>query len=376
MCCAAPRGGWPCLGRPGAAVVVTFQRDPLAGKIPVTLITGFLGSGKTTLISKLVRHADMARVAVVINEVGEIGIDHDLVTMATENITLLANGCICCSVRTDLQETLRELFSQRHMGQVLDFDRVVIETTGLADPAPVVQTLVSDTLLGAQFRLDGVITLVDAVHGLGQLDSQPESVKQIALADRIFLTKCDLSNAANINTLREAIAAINPVAEVRPVLNGEVQPAELMDLGLASARASAATLSFLGESLADSNPVRAAQGRYLGQRTSRHDPAIATLSLRFDAPFTWSSFSAAMELLVTLRGPDLLRVKGIVNIEGQPVVVQAVQHIFHPPVSLDHWPSEDTGSRLVFITRNIDGAVIRQLLQAVGAVASPAGGAP
>ena len=351
---------------------MTFQRDPLAGKIPVTLITGFLGSGKTTLISKLVRHPDMNRVAVVINEIGEIGIDHDLVTMATENITLLANGCICCSVRTDLQETLRELFSQRHMGQVLDFDRVVIETTGLADPAPVVQTLVSDTLLGAQFRLDGVITLVDAVHGLGQLDSQPESVKQIALADRIFLTKCDLSNAANISSLTDAIAAINPVAEVRPVLNGEVQPSELMGLGLASARASALTLSFLGESLVDSSTAQAStvQGRYLGQRTSRHDPAIATLSLRFDAPFTWASFSAAMELLVTLRGPDLLRVKGIVNIEGQPVVVQAVQHIFHPPVTLDHWPSADTGSRLVFITRNIDSSVIRNLLQAVGAVAT------
>lgn len=355
---------------------MNFQRDPLAGKIPVTLITGFLGSGKTTLISKLVRHPDMNRVAVVINEVGEIGIDHDLVTMSSENITLLANGCICCSVRTDLQETLRELFSQRHMGQVLDFDRVVIETTGLADPAPVVQTLVSDTLLGAQFRLDGVITLVDAVHGLGQLDTQPESVKQIALADRIFLTKCDLSNAANISILREAIAAINPMAEVRHVLNGEVQPAELVGLGLASARASALTLSFLGESLVDSNGIQAStpQGRYLGQRSSRHDPAIATLSLRFDTPFTWTSFSAAMELLVTLRGPDLLRVKGIVNIEGQPVVVQAVQHIFHPPVTLDHWPSADTGSRLVFITRNIESGVIRHLLQAVGAVAAPASG--
>ncbi len=361
---------------------MTFQRDPLAGKIPVTLITGFLGSGKTTLISKLVRHADMNRVAVVINEVGEIGIDHDLITMATENITLLANGCICCSVRTDLQETLRELFSQRHMGQVLDFDRVVIETTGLADPAPVVQTLVSDTLLGAQFRLDGVITLVDAVHGLGQLDSQPESVKQIALADRILMSKCDLADPTTVSEFSAAIAAINPVADIRHVLNGEVDPSELIGLGLASARASALTLSFLGESLVDSGadsvraePVEAsdergntAQGRYLGQRTSRHDPAIATLSVRFDAPFTWASFSAAMELLVTLRGPDLLRVKGIVNIEGQPVVVQAVQHIFHPPVTLDHWPSADTGSRLVFITRNIDSSVIRNLLQAVGAV--------
>jgi Ni2+-binding GTPase involved in maturation of urease and hydrogenase len=177
---------------------VNFERDSLAGKIPVTLITGFLGSGKTTLISRLVKHPDMRRVAVVINEIGEIGIDHDLVTMSSENITLLANGCICCSVRTDMQETLRELFAQRRAGLMVDFDRVVIETTGLADPAPVVQTLVSDTLLAAQYRLDGVVTLVDALHGLHQIDHQPEAVKQIALADRIFITKSEWGGLARL----------------------------------------------------------------------------------------------------------------------------------------------------------------------------------
>ena len=167
-------------------------RDPLAGKLPVTLITGFLGSGKTTLISKLVRHPDMNRVAVVINEIGEIGIDHDLVTMSSENISLLANGCICCTVRTDLQETLRELFNQRRAGLMADFDRVIVETTGMADPAPVVQTMVSDTLLEAQFRLDGVVTLVDAVNGAYSLEHQPEAGKQVALADRVLITKGDL----------------------------------------------------------------------------------------------------------------------------------------------------------------------------------------
>ena len=345
---------------------MTTQRDPLAGKIPVTLITGFLGSGKTTLISKLVRHPSMNRVAVVINEIGEIGIDHDLVTMSSENITLLANGCICCSVRTDLQETLRDLFAQRRTGQIADFDRVIVETTGLADPAPVVQTLVSDTLLAAHYRLDGLVTLVDALHGADQIRDQPEPIKQIALADRVLITKSDLSSASAIDTLTDCVLAINPGAGVRLLLNGELAPEALINLGLATARAGVATLSFLGESL---DRTGTSGGRYLGVRAPLHDPAIKTLSLRFDKPFTWASLSAALELLTTLRGPDLLRVKGIVNIEGTPVVVQGVQHIFHPPVTLDRWPSDDTGSRLVFITRNIEASVIRNLLDAVGAMA-------
>lgn len=357
---------------------MTFERDPLAGKIPVTLITGFLGSGKTTLISKLVRHPAMNRVAVVINEIGEIGIDHDLVTVSSENISLLANGCICCSVRTDLQETLRELFSQRRAGLMADFDRVIVETTGLADPAPVVQTLMSDTLLAAQYRLDGLVTLVDAVHGLHQIEHQPEAVKQIAIADRVFITKSDMASGAQIEALKNQVAALNPTAsaDLRFITHGEIDPAELTNLGLTSARANAATLYFLGEAL---NPTllqakqdvasdHVSSSRYLGTKPALHDPSITTVSLRFDVPFTWSSFSSALDLLATLRGPDLLRVKGIVNVEGKPVIVQGVQHIFHAPVTLDKWPSEDLSTRLVFITRKISAATIRNLFDAVGAV--------
>jgi G3E family GTPase len=343
------------------------MRDPLAGKIPVTLITGFLGSGKTTLIGKLVKHPDMNRVAVVINEVGEIGIDHDLVTMTSENITLLANGCICCSVRTDMQETLRELFSQRRAGLMIDFDRVVIETTGLADPAPVIQTLVSDTLLGAQYRSDGVVTLVDAVNGPYQLGSQPEAIKQVALADRIFITKQDLASQQGVAELTQSLIVINQSAKISSLINGEIDPYQLMNLGLRSARASVDTLQFLGESMQpqDGPP----EGRYLGTKRSLHDPAIATLSLRFAKPFSWTAFSSALDLLSSLRGPDLLRVKGIVNVDGKPVVVQGVQHIFHPPVALDRWPSIDTNSRLVFITRNISAETIRGLFLAVTSLA-------
>ena len=346
-----------------------FTRDPLAGRIPVTLITGFLGSGKTTLLSRLVRHPDMAGAAVVINEVGEIGIDHDLVTMASENISLLANGCICCSVRTDLQETLRDLFARRHAGEVPDFDRLIIETTGLADPAPVVQTLASDTMLAAQFRLDGLVTLVDAANVLKQLAAHAEPAKQIALADRVFITKADLVDEATLRAVQEAAQALNPRARISTLLHGAVEPAELTGLGLSSARAGPATLSFLGEPLQGEG---SGGERTLGQRPALHDGSIRTLSMRFHEPFTWAAFSAALELLATLRGPDLLRVKGIVNVDGKPVVVQGVQHIFHDPVELDRWPSADTDTRLVFITRGIEAATIRNLLSAVAA-ASPAG---
>jgi G3E family GTPase len=342
---------------------MSFTRDPLAAKIPVTLITGFLGAGKTTLVSKLVRHPDMNRVAVVINEIGEIGIDHDLVTMSSENIALLANGCICCTVRTDLQETLRELFNERRAGRMADFDRVIVETTGLADPAPVVQTLVSDTLLEAQFRLDGVVTVVDAVNGMGQLEHQKEAAKQVALADRILVTKTDLADAAALAELEDELHRLNAQADLRRVVQGEIEPSELTGLGLASARAGEATRRFLGVAL-DGAADHAGEA-YLGQMAPRHDPSVRTLALRFDAPFTWEAFSAALQLLTNLRGPDMLRVKGIVNVDGKPVVVQGVQHIFHPPVTLDRWPSDDHGTRLMFITRGIEPGTIRALFEAV-----------
>ena len=354
---------------------MTWSRDVLAGKIPVTLVTGFLGSGKTTLISKLLLHPDMRRVAVVINEIGEIGIDHDLVTLSSENITLLANGCICCSVRTDLQETLRDLFAQRRVGEVFDFDRVIVETTGLADPAPVVQTLASDTLLAAHYRLDGLITLVDGLHGVGQIDQQTEAVKQIAIADKILVTKTDLTSADHLETLCGRIRQLNSQSPIEFIRQGEVDPKRLIDLGLSSSRASLKTLQFLGEVLTDDAVSADGAGRYLGQRSAAHNAAVKTLSLRFTEPFEWLSFSSALELLTTLRGPDLLRMKGIVNVDGDPVVVQGVQHIIETPVKMDRWPSEDKDSRLVFIVRNMELEVIRNLFQAVGAIKSAPVGA-
>ena len=346
--------------------------DPLAGKIPVTLITGFLGAGKTTLITHLLRHPDTGRVAVVVNEIGEVGIDNDIIKMSSENVSLLANGCLCCSVRTDLQETLRELFGERRAGQIPDFDRVIIETTGLADPAPVIQTLSSDGMLGAHYRLDGVVTLVDALNALSQLQRSPEAERQIALADRIFITKADLAGPDAMPALQAAVRAINARADIGPCTLGDLHPRELLGLGLASARANAATLRFLGEGAAAAD-----EAAYLGQcLPPRHDPAVKTLSLRFVEPFTWAAFTAAMELVIALRGQDLLRVKGIINVQGQAVVVQGVGHVFHPPVTLDRWPSADTQSRLVFIARNLEAEALRALFGAASALRATAPDGP
>jgi G3E family GTPase len=307
----------------------------------------------------------MNRVAVVINEFGEVGIDNALVAASSENVTLLANGCLCCTVRTDLQETLRELFTQRRTGAVIDFDRVVVETTGLADPAPVIQTFAADTLLAAQYRLDGVVTLVDAVNGERQLDAQPEAVKQAAVADRLLLTKTDLVGAAEVEALRARLRALNPRAEFAAATQGEIDPAFFLDIGLRTARADGLQLErWLGAAASSEGEA------YLGKRLApgAHDRAIRSFVLWFDRPFSWQTFSAAMELLTSMRGPDLLRVKGLVNVTGErgPVVVQGVQHIFHPPTTLDAWPSEDRRSRLVFITRNIPQEAVAALFAAAG----------
>ncbi len=211
-------------------------RDSLAGKLPVTLITGFLGSGKTTLLKRLLRDPGMNRAAVIINEFGEVGIDHELVASSSESMTLLSNGCLCCTVRTDLQETLRELFIKRRAGEVIDFDRVFVETTGLADPVPVLHTLQTDGMLGAQYRLDCVVTLIDAVNGLQNLDDMPEAAKQAAVADRIVITKSDIARPGAVAALEARLEHMNPYAARAVAVNGEVEVAFLRDVGPRSTR--------------------------------------------------------------------------------------------------------------------------------------------
>jgi G3E family GTPase len=347
-------------------------RDALAGKLPVSLITGFLGSGKTTLLKHLLRDPGMNRAAVIINELGEVGIDHELLASSSEQMTLLSNGCLCCAVRTDLQETLRELFIKRRAGEVIDFDRVFVETTGLADPVPVLHTLQSDGLLSAQYRLDGVITLVDAINGMDTLDQQPEAPKQVAVADRILITKSDIAEAASVDALEARLQAMNPYAARRRVVNGEIEVAFLRDVAPGSLRASLQDVSHWLMPSGGDMPQDPAQGAYLGQaaraRTGIHDASIRSFALWFDQPFTWDAFSAVVQVLTAMRGNDLLRVKGLLNVVGEPgpVLVQGAQHIFHPPTTLASWSGEDRRSRMVFITRGIERESVAALFSAVG----------
>ena len=326
----------------------------------MSVVTGFLGSGKTTLINRLVKRPEMNRVAVIVNELGEIGVDNDLVETSSEQMMLLNSGCLCCTLRSDLQETLRELFIKRRNGEIIGFERVIVETTGIADPAPVMQTLMTDALLLDHYRTDCMVTVVDAVNGLDELGRFPESVKQIALADRLLVSKTDLAGKEQVERLKERMRELNPRAPARDAVNGEVELAFLIDVGLSR------TQSRLEE-----------VERWLGPEEEhhhgahgRHDEEIQTYSLRFERPMSWEAFTQCMTVLTALRGPDLLRVKGLVNIEGRagPTVVQGVQHLFHPPLELAAWPTEDRTTRLVFITRGIPQQTVADLFKAIGAV--------
>jgi G3E family GTPase len=343
-------------------------RDPFAGRIPISVITGFLGSGKTTLLKKLLRHPGMANAAVIVNEFGEESIDHALLETSSERMALLDNGCLCCTVRTDLQETLRDLLTRRIHGEIIQFDRVFVETTGLADPAPVVQTLASDTLLADKFRLDCVVTLVDAVNALAQLDTLSEPLKQAAIADRLLITKTDIAAADQVAKVRGRLAEINPQAMILQVDHGDVDPTDLIDVGLTHRQVAADRLKRWIGPLAAGD---AASQSGLGGPT-RHSSGITSFCLWFERPLTWTAFETCMNVLTSLRGPDLLRVKGLLNVEGEsgPVVVQGVQHIFHPPARLQAWSDADQRSRLVFITRGIEREMVENLFRAVGGLQS------
>jgi len=337
----------------------------IAGKLPVTVITGFLGSGKSTLVKRLLTRPEMDRVAVIVNEFGEIGIDNELIAEVSENMTLLSNGCLCCTVRTDLEETLRELFIKRRAGEIIDFTRVVIETSGMADPTPVVHTLLTDGMVFARYRLDGVVTLIDAVNGPGQLKDFPEAGKQVALADRLVITKTDLVKPGQIDALHEQLAAANPYAAIHTAVQGEIDPALLIDVIPPRPREAQVESWLFGKSEGSGDG-------YLANRVrAEHTVNVSSFVLTFDTPFTWDAFSAVTQLLTSLRGPDLLRVKGLVNIAGEagPVVVQGAQHLFHPPVTLAAWPGEDRCSRIVFITRNIPRQAVEGLFTAAAGLA-------
>lgn len=340
-------------------------------RIPVSVITGFLGSGKTTLLNRLLQDPAMAGAAVIINEFGDIGLDHLLIATPNENTVLLSSGCICCTVRGDLVNTLRDLDRQRRKGDLPPFDRVLIETTGLADPVPIVQTVVTDEKLAPHYALDSVVTLVDAVNGADQLDRQPESRKQAAIADRLLISKCDLAAPAVIQALTARLAHLNPGADVLHVAHGVVDAQALFGAGLDSEARPAEISRWLRE------------GEYLRVETSQrnptaaHDAHIRSYSILLDEPVTAAGLTAWLTAIASLRGAELLRVKGLLNVDGAPVAVHAVQTLIHEPVTLARWPDAERRSRLVFITRGMDRAAIERTLEVLGwQSATGTGGVP
>lgn len=318
------------------------QKRERGARIPVTILTGFLGAGKTTLLRYFLTTPEGAGTAVVVNEFGAAGIDDALLRTSSDATVLLGNGCLCCVMRSDLQLALRQLVADRERGAIPEFRRIVIETSGLADPGPILQTFTTDLALGGAFHAEAAIVAVDAATGAATLDWSAEARKQVILADRIIVTKTDIVNA---DALTQKLTALNPRAEIVTTVNGILDPRHITDA------APGARDGFVAEQI--------------------HSDGIASFVLTERAPMVWPVFARAMETLTSLRGPDLLRVKGFLNVEGcrGPVLVQFVQHLAHPPVELERWPDERRDSRVVFITRNLAESKIRSLLAAVRALA-------
>ena len=310
--------------------------------IPVHVLAGFLGSGKTTLLNRLLASPELGDSAVIVNEFGEVAVDHALITEAAEETMILKSGCICCSVRGDLVDSLSDLAGRRNVGAVPPFARVVVETTGLADPGPILQTLATDPALTGRYRAGSVTATVDAVNGLGQIDRHEEARRQIAAADRIVLTKLDIADGGAEASLAETVARINPGC---PIL-----PGAAVDAGTLTAPAASAF-------------------RHVDAESHGHDSGIAAHCLVVERPLRWAGFVRWLDSLTALRGSDVLRIKGVVRSYefDRPIAVNGIHHLLHPPTPLDAWPDGRRETRLVIIAEGIDGIDLRAGLEAAGA---------
>jgi G3E family GTPase len=331
--------------------------------IPVNVITGFLGSGKTTLLNRLLRSPQLARTAVLVNEFGEVGLDHLLLETLDAETVILQSGCVCCTIRGDLADAIRKLFSRRERGVVPRFDRLAIETTGLADPAPIISTLLAEPVIRHHFRLGNVVVTVDAVNGPLHLAQNPESVKQVAVADRIVLTKTDLADAALAGELKAALVRLNPSAPILEAVSDPLAPDDLMAADVYDpARRSVEVRRWLDEEAHRA----AAHGPRHGHDPNRHDRDIRAFCLTFERPLDWTLFGIWLTMLLHAHGERVLRVKGILNVLGlaTPVVIHGVQHVVHPPSHLEAWPSGERRSRIVFIVRGLEPQAIERSLAA------------
>lgn len=353
--------------------------------VPLSVLTGFLGAGKTTLLNTLLQDPAMEGTAVIINEFGEIGLDHLLVETADENVMEMSSGCLCCTIRGDLIDTMIDLMTRRDEGRVKDFDRVVIETTGLADPAPILHTIMNHPWLLARYRLESVITLVDAVNGEATLDAHVEAVKQVAMADRLVLSKADLleglEGEEKFASLVVRLRKLAPAARILDTLCGEATPEKLFNAGLYDPESKSPDVKrWLAEEAygVDRNGHGHDHGHDHHHDVNRHDDHISAFCIASDLPISAPSFDLFLELLRSYHGPNLLRVKGIVKVEEdqeRPFIIHGVQHVFHPPVQLDAWPDEDRRSRLVFITRDVQKAELEKIFAAFAERSQGAGAA-
>lgn len=349
-------------------------------RVPFTLLTGFLGAGKSTLLNRILSNPDAGRIAVIVNEFGEVGLDHDLIESTSEEVVLLASGCICCSIRGDLAETVAGLLDRRAQGR-LTFDRIIVETTGLADPAPIQQTLLVDGTLARSVYLDGIVTVVDCANGPRTLDAQFEAVSQVATADLILLSKSELVTPAQVGALESRLRGLNETAEISTVADVADTPGLMWGRsGMRRDVAPPDALAWLSPARrvpAPHDPFANLSGlapKPVAKDFSPHDSRISSESIVLEKPLKDAVFDHWLDTLIALRGPQILRVKGIVFLEGidHPFVFHGVQHIFDPPVPLRNWPKGDTTTRIVVIARDMPNSELQRSLDTLRAqVAKP-----
>ncbi|MEG3618014.1 GTP-binding protein [Magnetovibrio sp. PR-2] len=330
------------------------MENELPTAVAVTVLTGFLGSGKTTLLNHLVQDQDLGQSAILINEFGDVSIDHLLVEHVDETTVLLESGCVCCSVRSDLVNAMKELIAKRADGKVPPFERLIIETTGLADPAPILHTLMTDPLIAGQFRLDGLVTVVDGALGLQTLENHPEAVKQAAIADRLVISKVDI--ASDLEALIARLQDLNPAAPQIQAQHGQVPVTDIIDAGLFDADFTPHVERWLGDDVIKDHH----------HHHHNHDAGIDSFVLEADTPIDFMAFQDWLGMVLATQGEGVLRMKGIMDVKDvdRPIAIHGVQHLIHPPAALENWEGLDKRSRLVFITKNLSKQAIRDTFAA------------